>query len=183
MAQRVMIAMALAAGPELLIADEPTTALDVTIQAQILDLIRGLQADLGMGVVLITHDLGVVAEMAERVAVMYAGQIVEQADTPSLFRDPLHPYTQGLIGSVPVLGRRLDQLAVIPGRVPNLIDLPAGCRFAPRCQARIQAGLTQCTEAMPALVEVGPGRRVRCFLHSDQVQVDVPVVLSKKQAG
>lgn len=183
MAQRVMIAMALAAGPELLIADEPTTALDVTIQAQILDLIRQLQASSGMGVVLITHDLGVVAEMAERVAVMYAGQIVEEADTASLFREPLHPYTRGLIGSVPVIGRRLEQLAVIPGRVPNLIDLPAGCRFAPRCQARIDAGLTQCTEAMPALVEVGPGRRVRCFLHSDEVQVDVPVVLGKKQAG
>ena len=174
MRQRVMIAMALACEPELLIADEPTTALDVTIQAQILDLMRELQADFGMGVV---------AEMAERVAVMYAGQIVEEADTPALFADPMHPYTRGLIGSVPVIGRRQHELAVIPGRVPNLINLPPGCRFAPRCEARIQAGLTQCTVDMPALVEVGPGRKVRCFLHSDEVQVDVPVVLTKKQAG
>jgi oligopeptide/dipeptide ABC transporter ATP-binding protein len=180
MAQRVMIAMALAAGPELLIADEPTTALDVTIQAQILDLMRELQADLGMAVVLITHDLGIVAEMAERVAVMYAGQIVEEADTAPLFAEPLHPYTQGLIGSVPVIGRRQEELAVIPGRVPNLINLPPGCRFAPRCQARMEAGLTRCTEEMPALVEVGPGRKVRCFLHSDEAQVDVPVALGRK---
>jgi len=170
MAQRVMIAMALAAGPELLIADEPTTALDVTIQAQILELMRDLQADLGMAVVLITHDLGIVAEMADRVAVMYAGQIVEETDTRTLFRQPLHPYTQGLIGSVPVIGVRRETLAVIPGRVPNLIDLPPGCRFAPRCQARIEAGLLQCTEYLPALVEVRPGHKVRCFLHSDEVE-------------
>jgi oligopeptide/dipeptide ABC transporter ATP-binding protein len=177
MAQRIMIAMALAAGPELLIADEPTTALDVTIQAQILELMRDLQADLGMAVVLITHDLGIVAELADRVAVMYAGQIVEEADTPSLFREPKHPYTKGLIGSVPVIGQRRETLAVIPGRVPNLINLPPGCRFAPRCQARIEAGLTQCTEDMPALVEVAPGHKVRCFLHSDEVQEDVPVIV------
>jgi oligopeptide/dipeptide ABC transporter ATP-binding protein len=180
MAQRVMIAMALAAGPELLIADEPTTALDVTIQAQILDLMRQLQADLGMAMVLITHDLGVVAEMAERVAVMYAGQIVEEASTAELFRNPLHPYTTGLMGSVPVIGRRTSELAVIPGRVPNLINLPPGCRFAPRCEARIEHGLTRCTEEMPALVEVAGGHKVRCFLHSDEVQVDVPVTLSRK---
>ena len=134
MAQRVMIAMALAAGPELLIADEPTTALDVTIQAQILDLMRELQADLGMAIILITHDLGVVAEMADRVAVMYAGQIVEEAATDELFAEPKHPYTQGLIGSIPVLGARREWLDVIPGRVPNLIDLPPGCRFASRCR-------------------------------------------------
>jgi oligopeptide/dipeptide ABC transporter ATP-binding protein len=180
MAQRVMIAMSLAAGPELLIADEPTTALDVTIQAQILDLMLQLQADLGMAMVLITHDLGVVAEMADRVAVMYAGQIVEEATTVELFREPLHPYTNGLMGSVPVIGRRKTELAVIPGRVPNLIDLPPGCRFAPRCQARLEHGLTRCTEDMPALVEVAGGHKVRCFLHSDEAQVDVPVELTKK---
>jgi oligopeptide/dipeptide ABC transporter ATP-binding protein len=169
-AQRVMIAMALAANPQLLIADEPTTALDVTIQAQILDLIRDLQADLGMSVVLITHDLGIVAEMCDRVGVMYAGHIVEEADTRTLFRDPKHPYTAGLIGSVPVVGQRKDRLDVIPGRVPNLVDLPPGCRFAPRCGPRVEHGLTQCTEALPALVEVAPGHRVRCFLHSDEVE-------------
>jgi oligopeptide/dipeptide ABC transporter ATP-binding protein len=169
-AQRVMIAMALAADPDLLIADEPTTALDVTIQAQILDLIRDLQADLGMAVVLITHDLGIVAELCDRVAVMYAGQIVEEADTRTLFRDPKHPYTQGLIGSVPIIGQRRHRLDVIPGRVPNLVDLPVGCRFAPRCGPREEHGLTQCTEALPALVEVEPGHRVRCYLHSDAVE-------------
>ncbi|MBN2624657.1 MAG: ABC transporter ATP-binding protein, partial [Acidimicrobiales bacterium] len=170
-AQRVMIAMALAGNPDLLIADEPTTALDVTIQSQILDLILDLQAEMGMSVVLITHDLGIVAEVCDRVAVMYAGQIVEEADTRTLFRDPLHPYTQGLIGSVPVIGQRRDRLAVIPGRVPNLVDLPVGCRFAPRCQARVEHELTRCTEALPALVEVHPGHSVRCYLHSDAAEV------------
>jgi oligopeptide/dipeptide ABC transporter ATP-binding protein len=173
-AQRVMIAMALAAQPELLIADEPTTALDVTIQAQILDLIRDLQGDLGMAVLLITHDLGIVAELCDRVAVMYAGQIVEEADTRTLFRSPLHPYTRGLMGSVPVIGQRRRHLAVIGGRVPDLVDLPEGCRFAPRCEARIAHGLTQCTEALPALVEVEPGHRVRCYLHSDEVEGPLP---------
>jgi oligopeptide/dipeptide ABC transporter ATP-binding protein len=169
-AQRVMIAMALAADPELLIADEPTTALDVTIQAQILDLIAELRAATGMAVVLITHDLGIVAEFTERVAVMYAGQIVEEAPTAELFAAPRHPYTTGLIGSVPVIGQRIEELAVIPGRVPNLIDLPSSCRFAPRCAARVEAGLTRCTEDMPALVEVAPGHKVRCFLHSDAAE-------------
>ncbi len=178
--QRAMIAMALVCRPALLIADEPTTALDVTIQAQILELMLQLQTDLGMAMVLITHDLGVVAEMAERVAVMYAGQIVEEATTVELFREPLHPYTSGLMGSVPVIGRRKTELAVIPGRVPNLIDLPPGCRVAPRCQARRGHGLTRCTEDMPALVEVAGGHKVRCFLHSDEAQVDVPVQLTKK---
>jgi oligopeptide/dipeptide ABC transporter ATP-binding protein len=180
MAQRVMIAMALAGDPDLLIADEPTTALDVTIQAQILDLMRRLQADVGTAMVLITHDLGVVAENAERVAVMYAGQVVEETDTRSLFRSPKHPYTEGLIGSVPVIGRRQEELTVIPGRVPNLIDLPPGCRFAPRCTARQEAKLEICTEAMPALVEVAPGHKVRCFLHSEHVQLDQPITLGTK---
>jgi oligopeptide/dipeptide ABC transporter ATP-binding protein len=166
MAQRVMIAMALACVPELLIADEPTTALDVTIQAQILDLMRDLRREMGTSVILITHDLGVVAEMAERVAVMYAGEIVEQTDVNALFDEPLHPYTQGLIGSIPVLGQIKERLDVIPGSVPNLINLPSGCRFAPRCQARFKYGLSICTEIKPELDEVKPGHHVRCWLYT-----------------
>jgi oligopeptide/dipeptide ABC transporter ATP-binding protein len=165
MAQRVMIAMALACVPELLIADEPTTALDVTIQAQILDLMREMRQEMGTSIILITHDLGVVAEMAERVAVMYAGEIVEQTDVNSLFDEPLHPYTQGLIGSIPVLGEIKDKLDVIPGTVPNLVNLPPGCRFAPRCQSRIKYALTICTEVKPELEEVKPGHFVRCYLY------------------
>ena len=165
MAQRVMIAMALACVPELLIADEPTTALAVTIQAQILDLMREMRQEMGTSIILITHDLGVVAEMAERVAVMYAGEIVEQTDVNSLFDEPLHPYTQGLIGSIPVLGEIKDKLDVIPGTVPNLVNLPPGCRFAPRCQSRIKYALTICTEVKPELEEVKPGHFVRCWLY------------------
>jgi oligopeptide/dipeptide ABC transporter ATP-binding protein len=167
MAQRVMIAMALACEPELLIADEPTTALDVTIQAQILDLMRHLRDELGTAIVLITHDLGVVAEMADRVAVMYAGEIVEETDVTTLFRDPKHPYTRGLIGSIPVVGGAVDELAVIPGSVPNLINLPSACRFAPRCLARVEAGLTICEEEHPELRPVGAGHDVRCWLYHD----------------
>jgi len=167
MAQRVMIAMALACVPELLIADEPTTALDVTIQAQILDLILDMREKMGTSVILITHDLGVIAEMAERVAVMYAGQIVEQAESTELFDHPLHPYTQGLIGSIPILGKIKDRLDVIPGIVPNLIDPPRGCRFAPRCQARMKYGLKICTEVQPDLEEIRPGHRVRCWLYQN----------------
>ena len=154
MAQRVMIAMALACTPDLLIADEPTTALDVTIQAQILDLMRNLHQNLGTSIILITHDLGVVAEMCQRVAVMYAGEIVEETDVTTLFKEPLHPYTQGLIGSIPVLGEIKDQLDVIPGNVPNLIDLPPGCRFAPRCRARVEHELAICTRENPDLKPV-----------------------------
>ena len=165
MAQRVMIAMALACEPELLIADEPTTALDVTIQAQILDLMRDLQRDRSTAVVLITHDLGVVAEMADRVAVMYAGEIVEETDVATLFNDPKHPYTKGLIGSIPVLGEVLDELAVIPGTVPSLVNLPEGCRFAPRCQARIDNKLDICTQRAPSLEDTGDGHTVRCWLY------------------
>jgi len=165
MAQRVMIAMALACVPELLIADEPTTALDVTIQAQILDLMREMRKEMGTSIILITHDLGVVAEMAERVAVMYAGEIVEQTDVNSLFDEPLHPYTQGLIGSIPVLGEIKDKLDVIPGMVPNLVNLPPGCRFAPRCQSRVKYALTICTEVKPELEEVKSGHHVRCWLY------------------
>jgi peptide/nickel transport system ATP-binding protein len=168
MAQRVMIAMALACEPELLIADEPTTALDVTIQAQILDLMRHLRDELGTAIVLITHDLGVVAEMADRVAVMYAGEIVEHTDVTTLFRDPKHPYTRGLIGSIPVVGGAVDELAVIPGSVPNLIDLPAACRFAPRCLARVEAHLAISEERHPDLRPVSDGHDVRCWLYHDE---------------
>jgi oligopeptide/dipeptide ABC transporter ATP-binding protein len=167
MAQRVMIAMALACVPELLIADEPTTALDVTIQAQILDLMRDLRTKVGASVILITHDLGVIAEMAERVAVMYAGRIVEQADVKTLFAKPLHPYTQGLMGSIPVLGKIKEKLDVIPGNVPNLINLPPGCRFASRCRARVEYQLKSCTEIEPDLIEVAPEHTARCWLYQE----------------
>src|SRR5512143_3667856 len=167
MAQRVMIAMALSFVPELLIADEPPTALDVTIQAQLLDLMRDLRREMGTSAILIPHDLGVVAEMAERVAVMYAGEIVEQTDVNTLFDQPLHPYTQGLIGSIPILGEIKDRLDVIPGSVPNLVNLPPGCRFAPRCQAREKFGLKICTDIKPDLTVARPGHLVRCWLYQD----------------
>jgi peptide/nickel transport system ATP-binding protein len=165
MAQRVMIAIALACEPELLIADEPTTALDVTIQAQILDLVRTLRAELGTAIILITHDLGVVAEMCDRAAVMYAGEVVEQTDVRTLFADPRHPYTRGLIGAVPVPGEIRDELATIPGNVPNLIDLPPGCRFAPRCAARVETGNPLAELEHPRLLPVTNGHEVRCWLY------------------
>lgn len=165
MAQRVMIAMALACVPELLIADEPTTALDVTIQAQILDLMRNLRSKMDTAIILITHDLGVVAEMCDRVNVMYAGRIVEEAEIIELFEAPKHPYTAALIGSTPVLGQSDKELTTIPGSVPNLINLPAGCKFAPRCQARIDHNLEQCTEEEPELKEIAPNHKVRCWLY------------------
>lgn len=159
MRQRVMIAMALACNPSLLIADEPTTALDVTIQAQILDLLRGLRKELGMAILLITHDLGVVAEMASRVLVMYAGRIVEEADVYQLFKTPSHPYTMGLLASIPRLSDRPERLHQITGTVPNLLELPPGCRFAPRCAyAR-----GKCFEQEPGLVPTSAGRRVACW--------------------
>jgi peptide/nickel transport system ATP-binding protein len=166
MAQRVMIAMALACEPVLLIADEPTTALDVTIQAQILDLMRRLRTETGTAIVLITHDLGVVAEMCDQVAVMYAGEIVERTDVRTLFASPKHPYTQGLIGAVPVAGQEREELAVIPGNVPNLIDLPPGCRFAPRCAARVEFGNVLAEREHPQLRPVeATGHDVRCWLY------------------
>ena len=180
MRQRAMIAMALSNNPKLLIADEPTTALDVTVQAQILDLIERLQSEFDAAVVIITHDLGVVAEMAHRVAVMYGGQIVEQAPVTELFSDPKHPYTVGLLGSVPVIGRRTEELLVIKGRVPTLIDPKPGCRFVERCPMRMD----RCDNATPALVEIEPGRQVRCFLHSDASVEDlapVPVTIASTQ--
>jgi peptide/nickel transport system ATP-binding protein len=163
MRQRVMIALALACKPRLLIADEPTTALDVTIQAQILDLLAELKDRLGMAVLLITHAMGVVAEVAQRVVVMYAGQVVEEADVAALFERPWHPYTQGLIRSIPRIDSetaRGSRLVSIPGTVPSLLDPPAGCRFAPRCPHARDA----CTRATPALREVAPGHRVACVL-------------------
>jgi len=166
-AQRVMIAIALALHPELLIADEPTTALDVTIQAQILDLIRELRNKMGTAVILITHDLGVVAEIADWVAVMYAGQIVEQASVTEIFEQPLHPYTLGLINSIPILGEVKHRLDVIDGVVPNLIDLPSGCRFAPRCRARTEYDLSICLEKPPNLEPAQKDHTVRCWLFHD----------------
>ena len=163
MRQRVMIAMALSCNPRLLIADEPTTALDVTIQAQILALLAELQGRIGMAVMLITHAMGVIAETAQRVVVMYAGKVVEEAPVRELFARPRHPYTQGLIRSIPridaVVGRK-RRLEAIPGTVPNLLDPAPGCRFAPRCQfAR-----TECTQETPPLRSVGSGHKVACIL-------------------
>ena len=160
MQQRVMIAMALASHPKLLIADEPTTALDVTIQAQILDLLRDLKQRLGMSILLITHNLGIVGEIADRVVVMYAGQVVEVAPARALLQRPLHPYTQALMESVPTIGRETDRLRAIPGMVPAPGAFPSGCRFHPRCP-KAQA---ECKTQQPQLIEVEPGRWVRCPL-------------------
>jgi len=176
-AQRVMIAMGLALNPRLLIADEPTTALDVTIQAQILDLMLDLREKTGTSIILITHDLGVISDMADRVAVMYAGQIVEQCKVDVLFEKPYHPYTQGLIGSIPVLGKVADRLEVIPGNVPNLVNLPEGCRFAPRCRLCEQYKLDICSKQYPPLVEIQPGHLVRCWLYQSTDGHKAPIQL------
>ena len=159
MRQRVMIAMALINHPKLLIADEPTTALDVTIQAQILALLNTLKAETGTAVLMITHDLGVVAEVAQRVAVMYAGQVVETGDVEEIFNDPQHPYTIGLMGSIPSLGARSAALATIPGTVPLPEQMPAGCRFATRCPF----AETRCHQHKPSLKAFGPRHQVACF--------------------
>ncbi|HOO81650.1 MAG TPA: ABC transporter ATP-binding protein [Alphaproteobacteria bacterium] len=158
MRQRVMIAMALACDPQLLIADEPTTALDVTIQAQILDLIRNLKKKMDTSVIMITHDLGVVAEMADYVLVMYAGMVMEYSEVHKLFKKPLHPYTQGLMRALPKMGEENKKLYTIEGQVPSLYDLPTGCRFWPRCPYATE----RCKAEMPALYEVN-GCKVRCF--------------------
>jgi peptide/nickel transport system ATP-binding protein/oligopeptide transport system ATP-binding protein len=158
MQQRVMIAMALASEPKLLVADEPTTALDVTIQAQILELLHDLKQRLGMAILLITHNLGIVGDMADRVAVMYAGQIVELSPAKELLRRPLHPYTKALINSVPKLAGGASRLSAIPGNVPRIGNFPPGCRFAPRCPI----AKPECSEKIPKLVEVEAGRWVRC---------------------
>ena len=159
MRQRVMIAMALSTNPELLIADEPTTALDVTIQAQILTLMRNLKGQFGSAILLITHDLGVVAEMCDSVAVMYAGRIVEQAPTTELFTNPKHPYTQGLLASIPRLGKKQDRLHVITGSVPNPLALPPGCAFRPRCPVKAPRSESE----IPALKAVGAEHLVACW--------------------
>jgi peptide/nickel transport system ATP-binding protein len=162
MRQRAMIAMALSCNPKLLIADEPTTALDVTIQAQILELMKGLQDEFGMAILMITHNLGVIAEMADRVAVMYMGKIVERGDARTIFHQPLHPYTVGLMRSIPHFGRRVKaRLTPIPGSVPDPYSVPTGCAFYPRCP--VARGLT-CQQEVP-LVEVEPGHMVRCVLY------------------
>lgn len=165
-AQRVMIAMALSCQPNLLIADEPTTALDVTIQAQILDLMRDLRDKTGSAILLITHDMGVIAEMCDSVAVMYAGQIVEYTDVYTLFENQFHPYTEGLLAAIPVLGEIKPHLAVIPGSVPNLIELPGGCKFAARCPYVKDV----CTQREPALLEAEPNHKVRCFRFDPQTK-------------
>ena len=159
MRQRVMIAMALACEPDLLIADEPTTALDVTVQAQILDLLRDLQAQTGMAIILITHDLGVVAEMADEVAVMYAGKVAERATGTAIFDDPQHPYTLGLLGSIPKLEEQHERLLAIEGAVPPPFALPKGCRFNPRCVFAVE----ECRQRPPTLREVAPGHMAACL--------------------
>jgi len=166
MRQRVMIAMALSCNPKLLIADEPTTALDVTIEAQVLDLLASLQNKLGMAVMLITHDLGVVAQQAERVAVMYAGRIVEEGRIDAVFEDPLHPYTRGLLGSLPRLGGP-RRLATIPGMVPRLTELPSGCRFHDRCPEAED----DCAKVDPILESYGSGHDAACLVASRHKRV------------
>jgi oligopeptide/dipeptide ABC transporter ATP-binding protein len=162
MRQRVMIAMALSCNPALLIADEPTTALDVTIQAQILDLMEKLQREIGMSILFITHNLGVVAEVADRVVVMYGGRVVEEGDVVEIFKQPKHPYTIGLLNSIPRVDHAAEhqtRLEAIPGNVPNPLFLPAGCAFHPRCKYAIDA----CKEAVPALEDTGGGHMSRCI--------------------
>jgi len=171
MRQRVMIAMALSCKPDLLIADEPTTALDVTIQAQILDLLNDLQRDLGMSVLLITHDLGVIAETAHRVAVMYAGKIAEYAPVGPLFDTPMHPYTQGLFRSIPRLGEGRARLEVIPGVVPNPLQFPTGCKFHPRCPRAFEP----CPVHEPTLEAVGPDHTCACWAVLKDLGRDVPL--------
>ncbi|MQA91131.1 MAG: ATP-binding cassette domain-containing protein [Gemmatimonas sp.] len=160
MRQRVMIAIALACDPKVLIADEPTTALDVTIQAQILELLNRLQEELGMAIILITHDLGVVAETCDRVIVMYAGQVFEEGSVEDVFRDPQNPYTEGLLRSIPRLGSHSERLAVIPGVVPSATEWPTGCRFHARCPY----GWEKTAQEEPPLFEIGPGRKSKCWL-------------------
>ncbi|MED1918923.1 ABC transporter ATP-binding protein [Bacillus thuringiensis] len=164
MRQRIMIAMAMSCNPNLLIADEPTTALDVTIQAQILDVMKQLQAEEHMSMLLITHDLGVVAEMCNRVVVMYAGRVVEEASVYDLFDEPKHPYTKGLIGSVPKIGQKRARLDSVPGNVPTPNNMPKGCKFAPRCKDVMPV----CWEKEPTITTVGEERSCRCWLYQEE---------------
>ncbi len=168
MRQRAMIAMAMACNPKLLIADEPTTALDVTVQAQILDLMREMKEKFNTAILMITHDLGVVAEMADRIVVMYAGRVVEEADVVTLFDKPSHPYTAGLIKSLPSLEEEQERLYSIRGNVPSPDTLPSGCKFAPRCEKAWEL----CHQKDPELVEISPGHRARCFLHQGKEGAD-----------
>ncbi len=161
MRQRVMIAMALACNPSILIADEPTTALDVTIQAQIIKLLGDLKKEMNTSIILITHDLGIVAQIAQNVMVMYAGQAVEYSDARTLFANPLHPYTKGLLASIPVIGEEKESLYSIKGSIPSAKDYPKGCRFCPRCDY----AMDKCLEQPPVLSEVEPGHKVRCWLY------------------
>ena len=164
MRQRAMIAMALACNPTILIADEPTTALDVTIQAQILRLLSEIKRNLNTSIILITHDLGIVAQIAQRVMVMYAGQAVEYADVNSIFKEPLHPYTMGLLKSIPVIGDERDELYNIKGMLPTPKDYPRGCRFAPRCECAME----RCMNDFPPMFEHRDGRKVRCWKYEKQ---------------
>ncbi|TLS38645.1 ABC transporter ATP-binding protein [Pseudalkalibacillus caeni] len=178
MRQRVMIAIALACNPELLIADEPTTALDVTIQAQILDLLKKLQNELGTAIVMITHDLGVVAETCDKVAVMYAGKVVEYTDVDSLFENPKHPYTEGLLNSIPKLDEDVEELQAIRGSVPSPSDLPKGCLFAPRCPYAREL----CHQSLPDLTEMDGEIKVRCWMHTEEwKREDTPITNDKDQ--
>jgi oligopeptide/dipeptide ABC transporter ATP-binding protein len=170
MRQRVMIAMALSCNPRLLIADEPTTALDVTIQAQILELLKQLRNELGMAIMLITHDLGVVAEMCDRVAVMYAGKLVETAEVEALFDNPLHPYSEGLLACIPRIEDEVEELYVIEGSVPSPVNQPPGCSFAARCPYAFD----RCRAEEPPLTEVAPGRSAACFLAAERLRQRVP---------
>jgi peptide/nickel transport system ATP-binding protein len=175
MRQRVMIAMALACDPDLLIADEPTTALDVTIQAQILDLMRALQKRTGAAILLITHDLGVVAEMCDDVAVMYGGRIVEHAPTKELFANPKHPYTVGLLESIPRLYKKRDRLHVIRGNVPNPLSVPPGCSFHPRCPKRFEP----CDQYLPSLATIDTEHQAACFLYPEVKRLQEPELDAK----
>jgi oligopeptide/dipeptide ABC transporter ATP-binding protein len=173
MRQRAVIAMALSCNPQLILADEPTTALDVTIQAQIMDLMLRLKEEVETAVVLITHDLGIIAEMASRVVVMYAGKVMEEAPVKELFKDPRHPYTRGLLGSIPVIGRKAQtgrRLQEIPGVVPSLLRMPQGCRFHPRCPETIDI----CREQEPPMVSLGEYRRVNCWLEVEKRGKEAP---------
>lgn len=179
MRQRVMIAMAMACSPEILIADEPTTALDVTIQAQILELMKQLQRQLGMSMIMITHDLGVVSETCDRVAVMYAGKVVEYTTADELFASPKHPYTIGLLNSLPRLDQDMEELPAIPGSVPSPYDMPQGCRFAPRCEH----AKAICADRMPELVDAGGGNQVRCWMATPEWDAGAETINQTKVGG
>ena len=170
MKQRIAVARALSCQPSLLLADEPTTALDVTIQAQILDLLKNLKQKLGMAMVLITHDMGVVAGVADRITVLYAGRVCESASTRTIFQNPLHPYTRALLEAVPSLALRREKLKVIPGAIPNLIELPSGCRFNPRCEF---AKKGVCTMEIPELEEIEPNHHVAC-VRAREIEAESP---------